>query len=67
MKNGIKYSVEVTGLNKAGLATKHESHGVIVDTTPPVVQNVSTINSVQHHEYECDISASFYAWIFYTG
>ena len=41
MKNGRKYSVEVTALNGAKLATLHESHGVIVDTTPPVIQNVS--------------------------
>jgi CheY-specific phosphatase CheX len=40
--NGRQYSVEVTALNKARLATKHESHGVIVDTTPPVIDNVST-------------------------
>ena len=40
MKNGRKYSIEVTALNAAGLGTKHESNGVIVDTTPPVLQNV---------------------------
>ena len=41
MKNGIKYSVEVVAVNGAGLSAKYESHGVIVDTTPPVMESVS--------------------------
>jgi hypothetical protein len=43
LQNGRKYSVEVTALNKAKLATKHESHGVIVDTSPPIIDNVSIV------------------------
>ena len=53
MKNGRKYSVEVTGLNKAGLATKHESHGVIVDTTPPVLRNVRKSDNIVF--YRCSL------------
>ena len=43
MANGRKYYVEVTAINGAGLANPHTSHGVIVDTTPPVVKAVSII------------------------
>ena len=40
MQDGLKYSVEVVALNGAKLAGMHESPGVIVDTTPPVVHKV---------------------------
>ena len=43
MRNGLKYSIEVVAMNGAGLGSKHESLGVIVDTTPPVLRNVSVI------------------------
>ena len=40
LQNGRRYSLEVTAINHAGLASKHVSHGVTVDTTPPVMQKV---------------------------
>lgn len=40
LQNGIKYSVEVTAVNKAELGSKQDSMGVIVDTTPPVLSKV---------------------------
>ena len=40
MQTGIKYSVHVTALNQATMASTHESQGVIIDTTPPRLQEV---------------------------
>nr|KAG5700346.1 hypothetical protein BaRGS_029598 [Batillaria attramentaria] len=37
LTNGATYSVKVTAINKAKLATSEESAGVTVDTTPPVI------------------------------
>ncbi|XP_062588035.1 uncharacterized protein LOC134249704 [Saccostrea cucullata] len=37
---GAKYSVHVTAVNKAELSTSHESDGVIIDPTPPVISKV---------------------------
>ena len=50
MENGGKYYVEVTAINGAGLANPHTSHGVIVDTTPPVVKAVSIIHCMYQSE-----------------
>ena len=35
LKDGAMYSLHVTALNRALLASSHETSGVIVDTTPP--------------------------------
>ena len=40
LENGVKYSLEVTAINKAVLGSKQNSLGVIVDTTPPVMSKV---------------------------
>ncbi|XP_061188852.1 uncharacterized protein LOC133197029 [Saccostrea echinata] len=37
---GAKYSVHVTAINMAQLSTSHESEGVIIDPTPPVIFKV---------------------------
>lgn len=50
LKNGAKYSTQVTAVNNALLSTIHESEGVIVDITPPDVMEVrinSTLTSSQ--------------------
>ena len=38
---GVKYYVEVSACNMAGLCSKSTSDGVILDTTPPVVGKVA--------------------------
>ena len=40
LENGRKYSFEVVAVNGAQGSLKHESHGVTVDTTPPVMSQV---------------------------
>ena len=40
LQNGHKYAVDVIATNGAGFGSKHESVGVIVDTTDPVVSQV---------------------------
>ncbi|OWF48074.1 Delta-like protein 1 [Mizuhopecten yessoensis] len=40
--NGAKYSIVVTAINNVLLSTSHESVGVVVDETPPVVTKVVT-------------------------
>ncbi|XP_069118468.1 uncharacterized protein [Argopecten irradians] len=41
LKDGAMYSVKVTSTNNAQLSTIHESPGVIIDTTPPEMTQVS--------------------------
>ena len=40
LHNGASYSVKVTAINRAKMATAMESTGVTVDTTPPVILKV---------------------------
>ena len=42
LENGGKYIAHVTALNRAGLASSCDSTGVVIDTTPPKVLQVST-------------------------
>ena len=44
LQNGAAYSVKVTAINRAKMATAEESEGVTVDTTPPVVLGVSWVS-----------------------
>ena len=37
---GAKYTVHVTAINEAKLSTSHESNGVTVDSTPPLMEKV---------------------------
>lgn len=39
--SGATYSVHVTAINQAQLFTSHESHGVTIDPSPPVMLKVS--------------------------
>ena len=41
LQSGASYNVKVTAINRAKMATAEESEGVTVDTTPPVVLQVS--------------------------
>ena len=41
LENGGKYIAHVTALNRAGLASSCDSPGVIIDTTPPKILQVS--------------------------
>ncbi|KAK7496755.1 hypothetical protein BaRGS_00011964, partial [Batillaria attramentaria] len=41
LENGAEYSLAVTALNRAKMATAEESNGVTVDTTPPRILKVS--------------------------
>lgn len=41
LKNGALYKVHVIAVNKARLSSSHLSAGVLIDTTPPIVKNVS--------------------------
>ena len=43
LSNGIKYSVDVIGVNGALSGSLQHSHGVIVDTTPPIMSKVSAV------------------------
>ena len=38
LKNGALYTIQVSAVNVAGLTAAHETTGVIVDTTKPVVK-----------------------------
>ncbi|KAK7493737.1 hypothetical protein BaRGS_00015066 [Batillaria attramentaria] len=40
LQNGAAYSLKVTALNRAKMATSEESEGVTIDTTPPVILEV---------------------------
>ena len=40
LSNGVRYYVNVTGVNHAGLATTLESDGFMIDSTPPVCAQV---------------------------
>ena len=42
--SGLKYITAVTFTNGAGLRSQYESNGVIVDTTPPLVESVSVLS-----------------------
>ena len=44
--NGVKYSIDVIGVNGALSSSLQHSHGVIVDTTPPVVSKVKYPNAI---------------------
>lgn len=39
---GHKYFLRVAAMNGAGLVATHETNGVIVDNTPPVVSNIAS-------------------------
>ena len=43
LRNGAAYSVKVTAMNRAKMATAEESDGVTIDTTPPVVLQVISV------------------------
>lgn len=40
LTTGAKYSVHVTAINQAHLSTAHESEGVTIDPTPPIIFKV---------------------------
>ncbi|KAJ8312545.1 hypothetical protein KUTeg_009918 [Tegillarca granosa] len=46
LTDGAKYSVHVTAINGALMSTSHESEGVIVDTSPPVITKKANIPGV---------------------
>ena len=41
LSNGVKYSLEVIAANGAAYGALQNSHGVVVDTTLPIVSKVS--------------------------
>ena len=43
LRNGLMYIVEVVASNKAGFGSTQKSKGVIIDSTPPTMINVSFI------------------------
>lgn len=43
LTSGSKYVAAISFTNGAGLRVQYESNGVIVDTTPPIVQRVSVL------------------------
>lgn len=43
LQNGATYTVKVTAINVARMATVGESEGTTIDTTPPIVRNVSLV------------------------
>lgn len=46
LTDGAKYSLHVTAINGALMSTSHESEGVIVDTSPPVMTKVLLFNKI---------------------
>ena len=51
LKNGGRYRLRVTALNRANMATAEESNSVTVDTTPPEILQVLTSFFIIMHCY----------------
>ena len=51
LSNGIKYSVDVIGVNGALSGSLQHSHGVIVDTTPPIMSKVIAVLLYSKYTY----------------
>lgn len=65
LKNGAKYLLCISALNFAGYGSFQESMGVTVDTTPPVVSQVSfdmNTNEISPFERIYPFHGCFFRW-----